>query len=280
MKMKIERRRAARKLAVAAIGLAVCTNGCAYFSAQPEVNPDKFAPQESDRAWIPKTNEYVIPTQARPASTLPEPHATVPGNKYDLPALIDIALSNNPDTQQTWERARAAAAAYGASRAPYYPVVSAQVPGGYERELFELPGTKRRAQAMAGDAGTRVHLHADRLRPPRRRRRRRARATGGGELFVQPQAAGRGVRDAARVLFDRRGQGGGEGGGAERRAGEDRRRGRQPPRRSGAGDSARAAAVAPARRTIAIRSRQRASAGARGAGEHGGRAGSGGQRGF
>ena len=88
----------------------------------------------------PRSNEYVIPTQARPASTLPEPHATAAGNKYDLPALIDIALSNNPDTQQTWERARAAAAAYGASRAPYYPVVSAQVPGGYERELFQLPG--------------------------------------------------------------------------------------------------------------------------------------------
>ena len=64
----------------------------------------------------------MIPTQARPASTLPEPHATAAGNKYDLPALIDIALSNNPDTQQTWEQARAAAAAYGASRAPYYPV--------------------------------------------------------------------------------------------------------------------------------------------------------------
>ncbi|MGB9379734.1 TolC family protein [Candidatus Binatus sp.] len=140
MKKKIERRRAARKLAVAGIGLAFCANGCAYFSAQPEVYPDKFAPQESDRAWIPRSNEYVIPTQARPASTLPEPHATAAGNKYDLPALIDIALSNNPDTQQTWERARAAAAAYGASRAPYYPVVSAQAPGGYERELFELPG--------------------------------------------------------------------------------------------------------------------------------------------
>ena len=140
MKMKVERRRAARKLAVAAIGLAVCANGCAYFSAQPEVYPDKFAPQESDRAWIPRSNEYVIPTQARPAITLPEPHVSVAGNKYDLPALIDIALSNNPDTQQTWERARAAAAAYGASRAPYYPVVSAQVPGGYERELFQLPG--------------------------------------------------------------------------------------------------------------------------------------------
>ena len=78
--------------------------------------------------------------QARPPSTIPEPRATSAGNQYDLPALIDIALSNNPDTRQTWAQARAAAAAYGISRAPYYPVVSAQVPGGYEREIFELPG--------------------------------------------------------------------------------------------------------------------------------------------
>ncbi|HZC46443.1 MAG TPA: hypothetical protein VE243_08195, partial [Candidatus Acidoferrum sp.] len=80
--------------------------------------PQKFSPQESDRAWISRSNEYVIPPQSRPASTLPEPRVTSVGNQYDLPALIDIALSNNPDTRQTWYRARAAAAAYGVSRAP------------------------------------------------------------------------------------------------------------------------------------------------------------------
>ncbi len=139
MKMEFERHGARRKLMVAALGLAVGAGGCGYFAAQPEVYPDKFAAAESDRAWIPKSNQYAIPAEARPVSTLPEPRATTVSNKYDLPALIDIALSNNPDTRQTWERARAAAAAYGASRAPYYPVVSVRVPGGYERELFELP---------------------------------------------------------------------------------------------------------------------------------------------
>ena len=140
MKMDFETRRAGWKLIVAALGLALCASGCAYFAEQPEVYPDKFAPEESDRAWIPKANEYVIPAQARPPSTLPEPPMVNTTNQYDLPALIDIALTNNPDTKQTWEQARAAAAAYGASRAPYYPDVSTQVPGGYERELFQLPG--------------------------------------------------------------------------------------------------------------------------------------------
>jgi outer membrane protein len=140
MKFDFEKRCARWKAVVATLGLAVCAGGCTYFAEQPEVYPDKFAPAESDRAWIPKSSEYAIPMQARPASTLPEPRAAVAGNQYDLPAFIDIALSNNPATRQTWDQARAAAAAYGASRAPFYPVVDAKVPGGYERQLFELPG--------------------------------------------------------------------------------------------------------------------------------------------
>lgn len=143
MKMDFAMRRARWKIILVALGLAVCAGGCTYFAEQPEVYPDKFAPPEIDRAWTSRSgtaNEYTIPMQARPASTLPEPRVTSAGNKYDLPALIDIALSNNPDTRQTWDQARAAAAAYGSSRAPFYPVVSAQVPGGYEREIFQLPG--------------------------------------------------------------------------------------------------------------------------------------------
>src|ERR1700722_18020819 len=139
MKFDFEMRCARRELIVAALGLALCAGGCSYFAEQPEVYPDKFEPAESDRAWTPKSNQYAIPVQERPPSTLPEPRATSAGNQYDLPALIDIALSNNPDTRVTWDQARAAAAAYGASRAPYYPLVGTQIPGGYERELFQLP---------------------------------------------------------------------------------------------------------------------------------------------
>ncbi len=143
MKIDFEMRRAGWKLVIAALGLAVCAGGCTYFAEQPEVYPDKFSPQESDRAWIPRSgaaNQYAIPMQARPPSTLPEPRISSAGNKYDLPALIDIALTNNPDTRQTWYQARAAADAYGVSRAPYYPLVGTQISGGYERLIFQLPG--------------------------------------------------------------------------------------------------------------------------------------------
>jgi outer membrane protein len=140
MKKDFRMRRAGRKLILAALGLTVCASGCSYFAQQPEVYPEKFAPAESDRAWTPKSNEYAIPMQARPASTLPEPRATSARHQYDLPALIDIALSNNPDTRLTWDQARAAADAYGGSRAPYYPVASTQVQSAYSRRIFELPG--------------------------------------------------------------------------------------------------------------------------------------------
>ena len=49
-----------------------------------------------------------------------------PGQTYDLPTLIDVALRNNPDTRASWEAARAAAARYGRSLAPFYPVISAR----------------------------------------------------------------------------------------------------------------------------------------------------------
>ena len=143
MKMEFEKRRSRLNLALAALGFAVCAGGCTYFAEQPEIYSEKFSPPQSDRAWTPKpaaANDYVIPTQARPVNTLPEPRVTSVGNKYDLPALIDIALSNNPDTRRTWEQARAAAAAYGSSRAPFYPVVSTEATAAYSRRIFELPG--------------------------------------------------------------------------------------------------------------------------------------------
>src|SRR5712692_2688449 len=143
MKIDSEVRRSGWKLVLSALGLVVCAGGCTYFAEQPEVHPEKFAPPAADRAWMPEpgaANHYDIPIQARPTNTLPEPRGTSAGNKYDLPALIDVALSNNPDTRRTWAEARAAAAAYGVSRAPFYPVAGTQASGGSSREMFELPG--------------------------------------------------------------------------------------------------------------------------------------------
>ncbi len=128
----------------AAIALTLCLTGCSYVAEQPEVRPAKFAPASSDRPWSPP-RAYTIPLEQRPMNTIPDSGAygSFPNaaGKYDLTALINIALHNNPDTRASWDRARGAAAAYGASRAPYYPQIDTQVPAGYTRELFEIPNS-------------------------------------------------------------------------------------------------------------------------------------------
>ncbi|WP_269537763.1 TolC family protein [Cerasicoccus fimbriatus] len=52
------------------------------------------------------------------------PVASVGLPKLDLPALVDIALSNNPETRYTWLIARTRASEYGQSLSEYYPYVS------------------------------------------------------------------------------------------------------------------------------------------------------------
>lgn len=73
---------------------------------------------------------------------------------YDLPALIDVALRNNPDTRAAWESARAAAAAYGRSLAPYYPTLRAEAaltPA--KRYLEEVPNAPLTVHLRAVEPG-------------------------------------------------------------------------------------------------------------------------------
>lgn len=140
------------------VGVLAFLSGCARLTEQPEVNPDRWAPASAERIWTPSpasASDYRMPNDLRPspravtpAPALPsgqEPvHQHEPGHQedkpYDLPALLDLALSENPDTRVAWESARQAAASFGAARAPYYPLVSANSANGYARTLFALPG--------------------------------------------------------------------------------------------------------------------------------------------
>jgi len=93
--------------------------------------------------WQPGPGEQAIKLEAALEATpggfdhnLPT-HGTQP--KYDLPALIDLALSRNPDTREAWAAARAAAAEWGISRAPFYPTVRVDSQNGYERIVDQVP---------------------------------------------------------------------------------------------------------------------------------------------
>jgi outer membrane protein len=92
--------------------------------------------------WAPSqaaASDYAVPATILPghgAVAQTGEHRTQP---YDLAALLDLAMRDNPDTRAAWESARMAAAAFGSARAPYYPTVSAIAQNGYNRALIELP---------------------------------------------------------------------------------------------------------------------------------------------
>jgi outer membrane protein TolC len=142
------RRLLAREVAWAAGALLVATfAGCTYFQEQPEIEPDRFAPPASDRSWMEARSlrkEYAVPPAPQSlgarVAVIPSPaNPPMPiGERQSLATLIDISLTNNPETRRNWENARAAAAAYGASRAPYYPLINVGSDAGYQRILFEF----------------------------------------------------------------------------------------------------------------------------------------------
>jgi outer membrane protein TolC len=69
----------------------------------------------------------------------PEIRAQAP-QQYDLPALIDLALRTNPQTQQAWYSARAANADLGQAQAPNYPMIRGEAIGGYFKLPLQFPG--------------------------------------------------------------------------------------------------------------------------------------------
>jgi outer membrane protein TolC len=133
------------------VGVLAFLSGCAWMAEQPEVNPDRWAPASAERIWTPapaSASDYRMPSELRPSPGAVAPAPAQPsmpapahqqGQPYDLPALLDLALVENPDTRFAWESARQAAANFGAARAPYYPLVSASSANGYSRTLFPLP---------------------------------------------------------------------------------------------------------------------------------------------
>ncbi|HUN57342.1 MAG TPA: TolC family protein [Candidatus Binataceae bacterium] len=147
---------------IATIGgwaLSAVINGCAYFASQPEINPDRYAPSAIGQQWHPKdtTSSYEPPpvsvesgesaagkrqpaelNQAAPSAGA-ETSGTSAAGAYDLASLIDLAMRNNPQERTAWEGARAAAAAYGSARAPYYPLITTESDNGYQRFQEQVP---------------------------------------------------------------------------------------------------------------------------------------------
>jgi outer membrane protein TolC len=127
--------------AASAILAIVCVYGCASFEERPEFHPYNWTAQRAESEWVapPSTiSQYALADNAMGG----EPRALAPiqtGREYDLPTLIDIALTNNPETRRAWSAARSAAASFGSAQAPYYPQASFESDNGYLRTILELP---------------------------------------------------------------------------------------------------------------------------------------------
>jgi outer membrane protein len=80
------------------------------------------APVSSHRPWH-SSAERNIEADLR---DIPDSRFTIDSAKtYSLPELIDIAEAHNPATRDSWERARAQAAALGVARSELFPMLEA-----------------------------------------------------------------------------------------------------------------------------------------------------------
>ncbi|MFZ4775761.1 MAG: TolC family protein [Terrimicrobiaceae bacterium] len=95
------------------------------------------------------------PVAAKPpapeAGAPPESEMRFSENKtYDLGSLIDLGLVTHPGTRAAWFQARAASAAIGEAKAPYFPRISARFEGGSDQWYTPAangPDNFRREQA-------------------------------------------------------------------------------------------------------------------------------------
>lgn len=99
-------------------------------------DPLPLAPEAPDASWTPSepANELRAPADAWRETGVAVPEG---GGAHDLPAIVDLALRNNPDTRRAWEESRVAAARYGRSLAAYYPEVGVDAEVGPSRFLFQ-----------------------------------------------------------------------------------------------------------------------------------------------
>jgi len=102
------------RISLSALALGALLAGCSVMNVDEQVSA---SPREF---WQPVE-------QAKPAEPLalaPNP-GNLTGEELTLPALIDLALSNNPQTRAAWYSAKSAAAQLGEANSAYYPTVTA-----------------------------------------------------------------------------------------------------------------------------------------------------------
>lgn len=123
-------------IALAALLIAACTG-------TPSVNGVAGTSPAPNTTWTPPKRDTAT---AKPAPALPLPSDVQQRvNALTLGDVVDIALRNNPQTQISWQNARAAAAAYGSQIGHYYPTID-----------LGVSGTQTRAFSSGGNGATTI----------------------------------------------------------------------------------------------------------------------------
>ncbi len=118
-------------------GAALLLAGCASGTAD--------APPQAQHAWAPPPTPADWRTLAEQGPTAAANNALAPtvapqaDQRYDLPALIDLAQRNNMATRVAWNQARQAASAVGLTEATFLPMISARAVAGRMKTRHELP---------------------------------------------------------------------------------------------------------------------------------------------
>ena len=146
---------------------------CSRIAEQPELDPERWAPGTAQREWSATAwgGRESVNVESLLKPNTRSTRVLAAGKPYDLAALIDLALQQNPDTRAAWEQARAAAAGWAIKRAPFYPLLSVSSESGYERMVDLVPkhwGTLKNWQStdlvtldyLLIDFGRRVSLDA------------------------------------------------------------------------------------------------------------------------
>ena len=131
------------RLLVAAIGAAAAgALACSSLAELPDRRLDARAPASASRPWTPEPEvreRYVLPEDVRAPLVLPSDAPAPAGGLYDLPALVDLALAQNPGTRAAWQAARASEAGLGRSMAEDYPRVRLSANAGLNNFPFPIP---------------------------------------------------------------------------------------------------------------------------------------------
>jgi len=61
-----------------------------------------------------------------------------PKKSYELSSLIELGLANNPQTRSAWFNALASSAKVGQAKSPYYPKLSLNATGGYQKSFYPI----------------------------------------------------------------------------------------------------------------------------------------------